>query len=250
MTWREPVRVGVIDSGVHPAHPHIRAEALATGVAILRNGEVAAGNEATLDRLGHGTAVTAAIQEKALGAICVPVRVFHDALRASAVALVAAIDWCVAARVDLVNLSLGTTNAAHRPAIEAAVQRAVRAGVAVVAARQAGDEPCWPGSASGAIGVVVGADCARDGCFQLGDAFAASGEPRPIPGVPPRRNLVGISFAVANLTGLAARHCAELPLALAGADRIDVLRRRLADQAMANPASRSTIQKQPTAPTA
>jgi hypothetical protein len=32
----------------------------------------------------------------------------------------------------------------------------------------------------------------------------ASGFPRPIPGVPPERNLKGLSFAVANATGLLA----------------------------------------------
>jgi len=35
--------------------------------------------------------------------------------------------------------------------------------------------------------------------------FRASGFPRPIPGVPPERNLTGISFAVANVTGFVAR---------------------------------------------
>jgi hypothetical protein len=34
----------------------------------------------------------------------------------------------------------------------------------------------------------------------------ASGYPRPIPGVPPERNLKGISFAVANATGLLCLH--------------------------------------------
>jgi len=33
----------------------------------------------------------------------------------------------------------------------------------------------------------------------------ASGYPRPIPGVQPRRNLYGISFAVAQASGFAAR---------------------------------------------
>ena len=38
-----------------------------------------------------------------------------------------------------------------------------------------------------------------------GSAFLASGFPRPIPGVSPARNLGGISFAVANVTGVLAR---------------------------------------------
>jgi hypothetical protein len=36
-------------------------------------------------------------------------------------------------------------------------------------------------------------------------SFAAAGFPRPIPGVPVERNLSGISFAVANVTGFLAR---------------------------------------------
>jgi hypothetical protein len=36
-------------------------------------------------------------------------------------------------------------------------------------------------------------------------AYRASGYPRPIPGVPPERNLSGISFAVANVTDWLAR---------------------------------------------
>ena len=37
--------------------------------------------------------------------------------------------------------------------------------------------------------------------------FRASGFARPIPGVRPERNLNGISFAVANVTGFVARAC-------------------------------------------
>ena len=38
----------------------------------------------------------------------------------------------------------------------------------------------------------------------------ASGYPRSLPGVPRKRNLSGISFAVANMTGLIARACEGL----------------------------------------
>jgi hypothetical protein len=39
--------------------------------------------------------------------------------------------------------------------------------------------------------------------------FRATGFPRPIPGVPPARNLKGLSFAVANVSGTVARLLAE-----------------------------------------
>ena len=65
-------------------------------------------SEDYVDRLGHGTAVFAAIQEKAPGAEVYAVRVFTDRLKTSARALVAAIDWAAERRVRVVNLSLGT----------------------------------------------------------------------------------------------------------------------------------------------
>jgi hypothetical protein len=39
----------------------------------------------------------------------------------------------------------------------------------------------------------------------------ASGFPRPIPGVPPENNLKGLSFAVANATGVIAGRLARQP---------------------------------------
>ena len=67
-----------------------------------------------------------------------------------------------------------------------------------------------PGSLPGAVGVLLDWDCPRDEIRRqaTGDGrrvYAASGYPRPIPGVPPERNLKGISFAVANVTGCLAR---------------------------------------------
>ncbi len=40
--------------------------------------------------------------------------------------------------------------------------------------------------------------------------FYASGYPRSVPGMPLERNLYGISFAVANMTGFVARACESL----------------------------------------
>ena len=222
------VRIAIIDSGVHPDHPHIDAAGLRDGVAITSDGAVSEGAEATVDRLGHGTAVTAAIQEKAPDALCLPVRVFHDSLRTSAAALISAIDWSIAQKVDIINLSLGTVNIAHRPAFEAAADRALAAGIAIVAAREANDVPCLPGSLPQALSVGLDWDCARDG-YRVDDregdiVFTASGHPRPIPGVPQRRNLYGISFAVANMTGFAALACELTGSSVSGRDRAHAVR--------------------------
>lgn len=205
------LKIAVIDSGVHPDHPHIDAGRLGNGVVVLADGSIETGADAALDRLGHGTAVTAAIQEKAPGSLCVPVRVFRDALKTSATALVAAIRWSILDGADIVNLSLGSVNAAHRAAFSAAADEALDAGLILVAARDVDGAPCYPGALPQVIGVAVDWDCPRErfGISTDGGppSFSASGYPRPIPGVPPRRNLYGISFAVAHMSAFAALAC-------------------------------------------
>lgn len=198
------VAVAVIDSGVNPEHPHVSR--VAGGVQIDLSGGV---SDDWVDRLGHGTAVFAAIQEKAPEADLYAVRVFDDRLRTSVRALVGAIDWAVERGVQVVNLSLGTVREEHAEVLEGAVGRLAEAGGVVVGAAEADGQRWWPGSLPGAVGVVVDADLPRD-CVEVrgegGDrVVAAAPYPRPIPGVPVERNLNGISFAVANVSGMVAR---------------------------------------------
>lgn len=220
------LRIAMIDSGVHPDHPHIAADRLGPGVAIRPDGSIDSGADSVLDRLGHGTAVTAAIQEKAPDALCLPVRVFGEALRTSAAALVAAIRWSIEQEVDLINLSLGSPNAAHQPVFAAVAAEARAAGIALVAAREANEAPCWPGALPDVLGVGLDWDVPREG-YRMADGIPfASGYPRPIPGVPQRRNLYGISFAVAQMSGFAALALEDLG-AVAAPGRVDRLRERL-----------------------
>ena len=200
------VRIAVIDSGVHDAHPHLLTT-VAGGVSIDAEGR---GLEPDFtDRIGHGTAVMAAIQEKAPAAEYLAVKVFHNSLRTTVESLIAAIEWCIAKRADIVNMSLGTTNQAHAGRLAGMVHAANSAGVLISAARHVGRAACYPGCLHGVLSVVLDRRCPRDRCrYELREGapiFAASGYPRPIPGVPPLLNLNGISFAVANMSGFAAR---------------------------------------------
>jgi subtilisin family serine protease len=202
------MRIAVIDSGVHPGHDHIDADRIAPGAAIGADGSIDEGEDAARDHLGHGTAVTAAILEKAPDAVCVPVRVFERALRTNSRVLAAAIRWSIAQEVDLINLSLGSTNPAHAKLFAQLVEEANDAGILIIAAREADGVPCYPGMTGGVLPVELDWDCprARLGLGGTPDhpILRASGYPRAIPGVPHRRNLYGISFAVAQVTGFAA----------------------------------------------
>lgn len=228
----DPIRIAVIDSGAQPGHPHILTENLDPGFAVSRDGTIAAGPQFTQDRLGHGTAVMAAIQQWAPLARCTPVRVFDEALRASPRALVTAIGHCADAGFDLVNLSLGTTNAAHREVFAAAARAARAVGVVLVAAVDIDGTPCFPGALPDVLGVGLDWECPRETCLpgreQGGPCVRTSGHPRPIEGVPQRRNLHGISFAVANVAGFAARALCDAHDLPKGPMRLDGLRERLA----------------------
>jgi subtilisin family serine protease len=202
------LRIAVLDSGVNLEHPHICART--TGVVL----DGATPGTAADDEVGHGTAVMAAIQEKGPAAEYFAVKLFGAALRASTRSLIQALEWTIEQRIDLVNLSLGTPNPEYRGELQDLVERAGRAGVVLLAARHTGAQPAYPGSLEGVISVDVDWTLPRHS-FRVGEAdgrtcFFASGYPRALPGVPPSRNLNGISFAVANMTGFAARACEGL----------------------------------------
>lgn len=183
---------------------------MAGGVSIDLTGTV---GDDWVDRLGHGTAVASAIHEKAPDADIWAVKVFDDALATTVATLVRAIDWASEKGLRLVNLSLGTPNDFRAAALEPAVRRAEERGTIIVSARELDGRAMYPGCMPGVVGVVLDWDQPRETVrvVEAGSVVAASGYPRPIPGVPPQRNLNGISFAVANATGVLANVLAETP---------------------------------------
>ena len=199
------VIVAVVDSGVHAPHPHVPS--VRGGVDLTSRDESAE----FLDRLGHGTAVSAAILEKAPNAELLAVKVFGSALATSAETLARAILWSAQNGARLVNLSLGTSNPQHTELLRTAVAQASALGALVVSARELDGQSWLPGSLPLVAGVQVDWQCERDALALVAEPssdnilFRASGFPRPIPGVPRERNLSGISFAVANVTGFLAR---------------------------------------------
>ena len=194
MGTRQPlIRVGIIDSGVNPAHPHLAGGGAIRGALI---GLYQNTDGDFLDFLGHGTAVAAAIRSHCPDAELYIAKVFDKTLNTRAEVILRAIEWCVSQHVDLINLSLGTNNPAHREAFEHWASK-----VTLVSA--AGS---LPGGLPHVITISEDAALQRDQWRRTGPlTFAASGRPRPIPGRSEEENLGGVSFAVANFTGLAAQ---------------------------------------------
>lgn len=204
------VRIAIVDSGVAAGHPHVGG--VIGGARIMAEGE----DDDFADRLGHGTAVAAAIREKAPDAEFLAVRIFDRELATTASVLARGIEWATAAGAQIINVSLGTANPAHAERFSRAVQLASDAGAVVVAAATNEGQLVWPGALADVIGVEAVWDGARDALGvearpNGGLLLRASAFPRPIPGVPTERNLQGVSFAVANATGFLARLCDATP---------------------------------------
>ena len=212
----KPITLAVVDSGVNVPHPHLPA--VEGGTSFDSEGQE---QEDFTDVLGHGTAVTSAIYEKAPDAHIFVVKVFNQQLATSVPILMRALDWASEHHMRLVNLSLGTPNEIRAYDLAPAVERAVSRGTIIVSAR-ANEEQFWyPGCMEGVLGVVLNWEHPRESVSVIEveespkaystRVVSASGYPRPIPGIPNSRNLNGISFAVANTTGVLAALLTDRP---------------------------------------
>ena len=188
------VRVAIVDSGINPDHPHVGE--VKGGVFLNREGESAD----FVDRIGHGTAVAGVIRKKAPAAELYAVRIFDRRLAANIDTLMRGLDWCLGHGIHVVNLSVGTASEQYRARFQNFLHRARLQEVFVVSAAN-----MLPGSLEGAIGVNSDPECDPETCRFRDGTFLASPYPRSIPGVPREFNLQGISFAIANCTGLLVR---------------------------------------------
>ena len=210
------IALAVVDSGVNIPHPHLPA--VQSGISFDREGRE---QEDFTDVLGHGTAVTSAIYEKAPDTQIFVVKVFDQQLATSVPILVRALDWASEHGMRLVNLSLGTPNEIRAYDLAPAVERAVERGTIIVSARANKEQFWYPGCMEGVLGVVLDWEHPRESVSvskaeespeaSSARVVSASGYPRPIPGIPTSRNLSGISFAVANSTGVLAALLIDRP---------------------------------------
>ncbi len=104
------VRVGVIDSGIDNDHPaiagHVRGYVQFSEDA---DGGMQAVEEPHGDAFGHGTACADIIRRYAPDCELYSIKVLGSALSGKANAFIAGLRWAIEQRLDVVNLSLGTT---------------------------------------------------------------------------------------------------------------------------------------------
>lgn len=188
------MRIAVIDSGVT-----LPGVAVAERAAFLLNADALYIQRlpAQPDRIGHGSAVAAAILGQAPAADLIDAQIFHDRITASPAAVAAALRWAVGSGARLATLSLGLP--ADRPVLRAAVEEALSHGLLLIAASPARGGPVWPAAYPGVIAATGDARCCPGEVSILPAAFGTC--PRRPDGDP---RAGGASLAVGHLAGLLA----------------------------------------------
>ena len=200
------IRIAIVDSGIDASHSGVGE--IAGGVQIQIEGEVLFLDDHT-DCAGHGTACAGIIRKKAPDAALYSVRIFNESLMADGRALIAAIQWCIDNEMDVVNLSLGTTDVTFRKALQKVCRKAVDAGVILVAAQSNDGRESYPAVFPEVIGVTGGAIHEADGFYYLEDQrieCVARGDEQRVCWLNGKHIMTGgNSFAAPHITGIVAR---------------------------------------------
>lgn len=192
------ITLGLVDSGTGEHHKG----ALCAARRFEEEGEL----PAAIDTLGHGTAICDILLHHAPRLRLYNAQVFDARGVTTAAVVAAAIDWLVAQKVDMINLSLGL--AYDREILRRACERAVAANIILIASSPAQGQAVYPSSYAGIIRATGDARCdVADISFLDSKQADFGGCPRPInapPNQPPR--LGGASLGTAHISGQAAAY--------------------------------------------
>ena len=201
------VKVAVVDSGIVPDHPKVGPVAGGVALAMGPDGTIRYGDDHA-DCAGHGTACAGIIRRKAPKAELYSVRIFDESLQADSRLLIAAIEWALDQGMDLINLSLGTTEVTYRDALERICRQAADQGVLLIAAEHEEGRESYPAHLTQVIG--VGSGTVR-GLYKYhyrqGETIEciARGDSQRLCWLEPSEIMTaGTSFAAPHITGLVA----------------------------------------------
>ncbi len=158
------IKVAIIDSGIDASHSGVGDIVSGVQIRMGEDGEVVVSDDYS-DCAGHGTACAGIIRKKVPDAALYGVRIFDDSLMADGRALIAAIQWCMDNAMEVVNLSLGTTDVTFKRPLQAVCRKAVDAGAILVAAESNDGRESYPAIFPEVIGVTGGAIHVRDGFY-------------------------------------------------------------------------------------
>ncbi len=212
-TWKgrtgKGVRVAVVDSGIDTNHPDLKGKVKESVEAYVEGGKVNFRPSTSGDAAGHGTACAGIITSVAPDVELYSVKVLGANAAGSGDMFMAGLDYAIKQKMQVVNLSLGTTKPQYFGPLHDLLDRAYHSGCILVAAANNLPQPSYPSIFSSSLVSVV----KREGSdpFNFGYRFGEVIE-LVAPGVQVRttwpgggyRQLTGNSFACPYIAGIIA----------------------------------------------
>jgi subtilisin family serine protease len=204
------VRVAVVDSGIDISHPALKGKVKASVEASVEGGRITFRPSKGADAAGHGTACAGIIAAIAPDAELYSVKVLGANASGSGEMFLAGLDYAIKQKVEIINLSLGTTKPDYQGRLHDLLDMAYHAGCIVVAAANNLPQPSFPSIFSSSLVSVVKDE--RKDPFQFGYRYGEVIE-MVAPGVQVQtawpgggyRQLTGNSFACPHIVGIIAR---------------------------------------------
>jgi subtilisin len=203
------VRVAVVDSGIDVRHPALKDKVKESAEAVVENAKVIFRPSTSGDQAGHGTACAGIITEVAPDVELHSIKVLGPNASGSGDMFLAGLDYAIRQKMQVVNLSLGTTKPQYFGPLHDLLDRAYHAGCILVAAANNLPQPSYPSIFSSSLVSVVkreGGDPFNFG-YRYGEVIELIA-----PGVQVRttwpgggyRQVTGNSFACPYITGIIA----------------------------------------------
>jgi subtilisin len=203
------VRVAVVDSGMDATHPALAGKVSESVEAVAEGGKIVFRPSSSGDAAGHGTACAGIITSVAPEVELYSVKVLGPNASGSGDMFLAGLDYAIKQKMQVINLSLGTTKPQYFAPLHDLLDRAYHAGCIVVAAANNLPQPSYPSIFSSSLVSVSKRE--GDNPFDFGYRYGEVIE-MVAPGVQVRtawpgggyRQLTGNSFACPHIVGIIA----------------------------------------------
>ena len=203
------VRVGVVDSGIDAQHPALKGKVRDSVEAVVEAGRVTFQPSKTGDAAGHGTACAGIITSVAPEVELYSIKVLGANASGSGDMFLAGLDYAIKQKMQVINLSLGTTKPQYHGPLHDLLDHAYHTGCIVVAAANNLPQPSFPSIFSSSLVSVVKDDSTNPFKFsyRYGEVIEIVA-----PGVQVKttwpgggyRQLTGNSFACPHIVGIIA----------------------------------------------
>src|SRR5574341_1306098 len=203
------VRVGIVDSGIDTEHPSLKGKIKASYQAVNEGGQIVFKESTSGDQAGHGTACAGIITSVAPEVEITSIKVLGPTGSGTGEMFLMGVDFAIKQKLQVVNLSLGTTKRDFWMPMHELLDRAYRERVMLVAAANNLPQPSSPSIFSSSLISVVkraGGDPFNFG-FQYGEVIELVAPGVQVETTWPgggRRQMTGNSFAAPYITGLVA----------------------------------------------